>query len=829
MKKATKFLAWALATSMVVTAVPATAAPIFAKEATSLDAVKSSDDYDDYYDDDNYDYFVGFYLQLNKTSVNLMKGQKATVKCTPRFYNQKDKSDVTYKWQYYDSSADEYKDIEGANSASYEIQDAGRQRTYRVIATEAKGHTTMQYIYANHKSSIDCSSTKRTYDVKYGRTVAMKINAVEKLEGESIVSYQWYQGSKKIKNATTDTYTTTADSEKTFRCRVKASTGETEDIIIDVNPTSEIKIEDGKTSYNVVSGGSQTLSVTASTKQTDAVLSYQWSILNKDTGKYDDIDGANSNTYTASNITEDTTVKCTVSSTYDNLEESKEILFSLDVTKFGLNMTNDINEGYTNYIYVPVNKPVKFSITGNGTIKCSMEQYGSKSYKSEEFEGNEYTVTNDKTGYTRLYASVYDEENHTSESVYGNVYAFNNVGDLTAGNAVSVTIPKMNEYTGYAFKPAQTGQYSIRTDKEESFWVVNDKGVSEGYTTSKDADSETVYKETFTLEANKQYYIVVSNSQILDEESGIYKSAEGEQFSLTLSNDVNCAHLNTNTVNAVAATCTTAGYTGDEYCDDCEVLLAQGTTVAATGHRPEVRNAVAATCTTAGYTGDTVCTVCGYTVPGTAIAPTGHNPQIVNAKPATFKEDGYTGDSVCATCGTVVTPGTAIAKIKSVTVKRSTYTYTGKNIKTAVVVKDSKGKTINASNYKVTYSKNLKSVGVKNIKVTFTGNYSGTKTVKYTVVPKNTNKLAVASKSGKLNIKWNKQLKETTGYQIQYSTKKNFKGAKTVTIKKNKTTKTTIKSLKKGTTYYVRIRTYKVVNKKNIASNWSSTKTVKIK
>ena len=45
--------------------------------------------------------------------------------------------------------------------------------------------------------------------------------------------------------------------------------------------------------------------------------------------------------------------------------------------------------------------------------------------------------------------------------------------------------------------------------------------------------------------------------------------------------------------------------------------------------------------------------------------------------------------------------------------------------------------------------------------------------------------------------------------------KKNFKGAKTVKIGKGATVKTTVKSLKSGKKYYVRVRAYK--NYKNAA------------
>lgn len=64
------------------------------------------------------------------------------------------------------------------------------------------------------------------------------------------------------------------------------------------------------------------------------------------------------------------------------------------------------------------------------------------------------------------------------------------------------------------------------------------------------------------------------------------------------------------------------------------------------------------------------------------------------------------------------------------------------------------------------------------------------------------------------------------GYQIQYSLKKNFSGKKTVTSKK---TSVTLKSLKKGKTYYVRVRAYRTLDGKTVYGNWSNVKTVKIK
>ena len=85
------------------------------------------------------------------------------------------------------------------------------------------------------------------------------------------------------------------------------------------------------------------------------------------------------------------------------------------------------------------------------------------------------------------------------------------------------------------------------------------------------------------------------------------------------------------------------------------------------------------------------------------------------------------------------------------------------------------------------------------------------------------------AKKGSVELTWSKT-KGVKGYEIQLATDKKFKkNKKTVTIKKQKTTKTTIKKLKAKKKYYVRIRTYKIVNGKKIYSSWSKVKSVKTK
>ena len=795
LKKPMRFLAWVLAASMVTTAIPATATPIFASEGTQEVTQLATPTNPE-------EVCEGFGLScVNSWSLSLMKGETGKFEVKPNFGNNVTKP-VSYQWSYRDDDLGKYVDIPGANTASLDVTGLGYDVEYRVYAVDTCGHHAEKYFKLYHKSGIELSSQKRNYNVTYGESVTMTVNATDKTSGASIVSYQWYKGNGvKIKSATSNKYTVTATDSQSYYCVVKDSIGDEKEIYFKVNPTAGLKVEVDKTSYNVVSGGSQTLSVNATTELEGAALSYQWSAYNKTTHKWDDIAGANANTYVASGITANTKVKCMVTASYNDLEQNISETFILNVTKYGLNVTSNVYNGYGTP-FVKVGTPVTFKATaGAGTIVA--EYYDRSTFGTKQLAqgaDNTFTFTPMVSGETYFRVYINEDRNEkgyinqeSKDRYYKSLCAFDAIGTITIGQATTITPPSENgKYVGYEFTTTQTGEYSIITyDQSKELYLACEDGYTREFTTNKENSNDTVFKNTVNLEANKKYYIV-------DESQGYWSYDENDNgkwvstatpYALAITNDIKCDHSNTKVKNAVAATCTTAGYSGDIYCKDCDVLVAAGT----------------------------------------ALPVLGHTASVVNKKAATLKADGYTGDTVCSVCGATISTGTKISKIKSVTLSKSVLTYTGKKLKAKVVVKDSKGKKISSANYKVTYSKNIKSIGVKTVKVTFKGNYSGTKTLKYRIAPKNTSKLTVKAGKKSINVRWKKQASQTTGYQIQYSTKKNFKGAKTITVKKNSTTKTTIKSLKKGTTYYVRIRTYKTVNKKAVASNWSSAKKVKVK
>ena len=95
---------------------------------------------------------------------------------------------------------------------------------------------------------------------------------------------------------------------------------------------------------------------------------------------------------------------------------------------------------------------------------------------------------------------------------------------------------------------------------------------------------------------------------------------------------------------------------------------------------------------------------------------------------------------------------------------------------------------------------------------------------------KTTVKLSKAKKTS-IKVSW-KKVSGVAAYQIQYSTSKNFKKAKTVKVSAQSASKV-LKKLKKNKKYYVRVRSYKVTkvnNKsKNVYSAWSAKKVLKTK
>ena len=230
-------------------------------------------------------------------------------------------------------------------------------------------------------------------------------------------------------------------------------------------------------------------------------------------------------------------------------------------------------------------------------------------------------------------------------------------------------------------------------------------------------------------------------------------------------------------------------------------------------------------CIKGGYTTYT-CSECGDVIIDNYTPKTGHTYKNVITK-ATLNKNGKI-DNKCSVCGKI-SKTTSINYVKTIKLNRNTFTTNGKVQRPSVTVYDSKGKQLTyKKDFIVDYSNwSSKNVGRYTVTVKMIGNYSGTKTFPYYINPKPTefvpsNKGGFKAISKGFTLKWNKQASQTTGYQIQYATKRDFSNAATITIANPNTTSYTSRGRAGNKRYYVRVRTYKKIGNGTFYSNWNS-------
>ena len=316
-----------------------------------------------------------------------------------------------------------------------------------------------------------------------------------------------------------------------------------------------------------------------------------------------------------------------------------------------------------------------------------------------------------------------------------------------------------------------------------------------------------------------------------------------------------------------AATCTTDGLTEGKHCSVCKtVLVPQEVIPASHNWEEDFTIDKEPSCTTEGRK-SIHCKKCGETKDDQVIPATGHDftewetieetsctkegitqrrckicgftetkkldkkahdweSEYTVDQPATFAADGSKSIH-CKNCETI-SEAIAIPRINSVKISATAYTYSG-GVKTpSVTVKDANGKALhNKIDYIVQYASGRKNVGTYKVIVSLKDNYSGKKTLSFTINPKGTAISSLSKSKKAFTAKWKKQSAQTSGYQLLYSTNSKFKSRnKYVTVSSYKTTSKTIKKLAAKKKYYVKIRTYKSVSGKKYYSGWSAAKTV---
>jgi len=285
------------------------------------------------------------------------------------------------------------------------------------------------------------------------------------------------------------------------------------------------------------------------------------------------------------------------------------------------------------------------------------------------------------------------------------------------------------------------------------------------------------------------------------------------------------------------ATCTENGEKS-RHCtrEGCEAV-SERTAIVAEGHTFSAWEVKTEPTSTSEGMEERKCIVCGEMesrtidkISGGKEEPCAHTYQI-SVTPATTKANGSVTET-CSKCGDEKSR-TVIYAVKTAALSKTSYTYNGKAQKPSVTVKDSRGKAlINNVDYTVSFPKGMKNVGRYTVPVVLKGNYSGTISETFDIVPKGTSISKVTAKKKGFTLKWKKQKKQTTGYEIAYSASSKFAKKSTKIIKAGKSgaPSKTVSKLKEKKKYYVRIRTYKTVKisgkSVKLYSDWSKTKAV---
>lgn len=160
-----------------------------------------------------------------------------------------------------------------------------------------------------------------------------------------------------------------------------------------------------------------------------------------------------------------------------------------------------------------------------------------------------------------------------------------------------------------------------------------------------------------------------------------------------------------------------------------------------------------------------------------------------------------------------------------VTSSKSTYTYTGKDIKPVITVKSDLETLVEGIDYTVEYKNNIR-CGIATATVNGIGKYTGVKTVTFKII-KSLAKPVISSVTAggtdKITIKW-KKVKNAKGYEIYRKSQFNKKYQKIKTISNGNTTQYTNYGLGSGTKYTYKIRSYYISDGEKIYSAYSSPK-----
>ena len=405
-----------------------------------------------------------------------------------------------------------------------------------------------------------------------------------------------------------------------------------------------------------------------------------------------------------------------------------------------------------------------------------------------------------------------------------------------------------------------------KTSHKYANTVVAPTCTTNGYTLHKCSVCGTSYKDSTTKATGHSYgNSVVTKQPTCTSEGTAIKTCT--KCNATVTEKLPAKGHTAVTDKGYPATCTTAGKTDGSHCSVCNTVIKVQTVINATGHKSS--GWIVDKTASIGVKGSKhkECTVCKKvleTAEIPALSRISISKASVTLSTSTYAYDGkakkpgvtvklngktlkngtdytvsYSNNTKVGTAKVTITgKGNYTGSVsKTYSIKNnfkkatisgiSNKSYTGKNITQSITVKYN-GKTLkNGTDYTVSYSSN-KNIGTATVKVTGKGSYAGTITKTFKINPAKQEIQKLTAKSKAFFVDW-AQKGSATGYEIQYATNSKFTSAKKVTIKNNKTDKTTVSKLSGKKKYYVRVRSYTTVKGTKYYGAWSASKSVTTK
>lgn len=256
-------------------------------------------------------------------------------------------------------------------------------------------------------------------------------------------------------------------------------------------------------------------------------------------------------------------------------------------------------------------------------------------------------------------------------------------------------------------------------------------------------------------------------------------------------------------------TCTEPGLTKGEHCTRCSHKILQSR-VPALGHNLVVDKAKKATCEKTGLTEGNHCTRCDFKTEQKVLRKRPHSFK-KSIKKASFSSDGEITEK-CVSCGFKSKKLIVVPMIDSAVLSKTKFIYNGKSRTPVFIVKDRNGKKLNGkTDYTVTYYNNKK-VGKATAKITFKGNYSGSKTLSFRILPAAPKSLSAVQTSSVIKAKWSRCV-GASGYKVYLY--KNGKCSKTIDTQN---TSAVFGNIKSDANYKVVVKAYTMIGKSKAIS-----------